>query len=319
MPSSKSYFLIAACLPASIFFTFYALGIPASSVADIADTANLASIIKNLKNVAGFGGAVTSPATAPRARLRFIPRPSGERGHADHGWLKTFHTFSFADYYDPAHSDFGSLRVINEDRVAPKKGFGTHSHKEFEIFSYVVSGELEQYVLIRSRAMTTMTHTLFSPQQGFDGHFTDSEKKDTLLPVVAPVNSTGVLDSREGKGPTPVQSPLTLFSTLLSPSKSLRHTFLNPSSHSTHRRRRGYVHVVQTSGYQPGDGNLSSGGAVVKLTDPLAPDSSDPESTGSVTLREGDGVYILGESGSELVIENVGAKVGEVLLFDLEG
>ena len=92
----------------------------------------------------------------------FALRPSTERGHSNHGWLKTFHSFSFAEYvsysscqlpvvlntrtsyYDPQHAEFGSLRVLNEDRVEAHKGFGTHGHREFEIFSYIVSGELQQ-------------------------------------------------------------------------------------------------------------------------------------------------------------------------------
>lgn len=75
-------------------------------------------------------------------QAKITPHRSGARGHSDHGWLNTYHSFSFADWYNPKFSHFGSLRVLNEDRVKANSGFPTHSHRDFEIFSYILSGEL---------------------------------------------------------------------------------------------------------------------------------------------------------------------------------
>ncbi len=153
-------------------------------------------------------------------------RPAAERGHFDHGWLDTRHSFSFADYHDPQHVHWGPLRVINEDRVQPGQGFGTHSHRDMEIISYVLHGALGHQDSMgnhssivpgevqRMSAGTGVTHSEFNHDQREITHFLqiwiipaqaglvpsyeqkafpDAEKRGRLRRLVGPDGRDGAL------------------------------------------------------------------------------------------------------------------------------
>ncbi|KAI0272449.1 pirin domain-containing protein [Gloeopeniophorella convolvens] len=268
------------------------------------------------------------------ASIQFDVRSSTERGNSDHGWLKTFHTFNFADYYDPKHAQFGSLRVLHEDRVEAHTGFGTHGHREFEIFSCICTSlvpdephsndsmgnteVLKRGDLQMTSAGTGILHSEHAhgdkqvhflqiwakPSTSglkpsyFTRHFTDEEKRDAWAHVVAPVGEKGVSDAREAAGPAPVHAPLSLYATLLSPGKSLIRELSSSAS------RKAYVHVVQTSGYNP----KQASGNAVRVGAAGAQDAA---------LREGDGLYVTAPGGAAVTIENTGSSVAEVLFFEI--
>ena len=153
-------------------------------------------------------------------------RKAEDRGHADHGWLNTWHTFSFASYHDPSHMQFRSLRVMNEDRVAPGRGFGTHAHEDMEIVSYVLEGSLAHQDSMGHSAVLTpgefqrisagrgITHSEYNPSSSEQVHFYqiwllprsrgiapdyeqkrfhDSELLNTLRLVASPDGENGAL------------------------------------------------------------------------------------------------------------------------------
>jgi len=263
-------------------------------------------------------------ATIAPSKLNVTKRPWSQRGHADHGWLYTFHTFSFASYFSPKFQSYGPLRVINEDRVEAGTGFGTHSHAEFLIWSYIVNGELEHKdsmgnleILKRgdvqfTSAGTGIRHSEYNRNSEKDNHFlqiwakpnvrglkpsyttrsfTDEMKQDKLVRIIESTDRHSGADGEHD--PIPAHSDVSMDASILSPGKTVEHELVAEGV------RKLYAHVVMTDKAQPADG------AKIKI--------------GDVVLGEGDGAFIDGASGKgyKVEIENVGSKPAEFILFDM--
>lgn len=217
-----------------------------------------------------------------------VRRPSEERGLADHGWLTSRHTFSFADYYDPAHMGFRGLRVLNEDRVQAGQGFGTHPHRDMEIISYVLDGELAHKDSLgtgsvirpgdvqRMSAGTGVLHSEMNPSPTQQAHFLqiwllpiergippgyeqkrfeDADKRGRLKLVAA----------RDGRdGAITVHADTDLYAGLFAPGERARMA-LAPGRHAWIQVARGEIAVNGQSLVQ-GDGAAVSEETVVDIT-----------------------------------------------------
>jgi len=208
-------------------------------------------------------------------------RKAQERGHAQHGWLESHHTFSFAGYHDPKHMGFRDLRVINEDTVQPRRGFGTHSHRDMEILTWVLEGALEHKDSLgtgsvirpgdvqRMSAGTGVSHSEFNPsatelvhllqiwilpeREGTppsyeQKHFPAEERRGTLRLLASH-------DAREGS--VRIQQDVDLYAALLGAGEAVEHV-LRPGRHAWLQVARGHC-TLNGMPLEAGDGAAVSG------------------------------------------------------------
>jgi len=211
-------------------------------------------------------------------------RKSGDRGHADHGWLDTYHTFSFADYHDPDHVHFGPLRVLNQDRVQPGQGFPTHAHDNMEIVTYVLEGVLEHKDSMGNgsqirpgevqfmSAGTGVTHSEFNASDADTAHLLqiwilpeqnglEPGYEQKLFPADEKHNRWRLVGSRDGRdGSLTIHQDIALWSTVLDAGQSIDYAFDG--------RRRGFVQVVR--GAVEIDGQSLEAGDAVAIVDQAA-------------------------------------------------
>ncbi len=214
-------------------------------------------------------------------------RRSGDRGHVDHGWLDTRHTFSFAGYHDPAHMGFGELRVINEDRVQPREGFGRHGHRDMEILSWVLEGELAHRdstggggvlrpgEVQRMSAGTGVTHSEFNASKERPLHFLQiwilpdraghaPSYEQAAVPEAARRGRLVLIAGPAGAGgATRIHQDARVYATLIGPGERVRHA-LAPGRRGWVQVARGTVAVNGTA-LSAGDGVAISDEAAIEL------------------------------------------------------
>ena len=205
-----------------------------------------------------------------------IRRPSQERGHAQHGWLDSYHTFSFADYHDPRHMGFRALRVINEDRVQAGKGFGAHPHRDMEIISYVLEGALEHKDSLgtgsvihpgdvqRMSAGTGVTHSEFNSSSNELVHFLQiwllpertelpPSYEQRAFPTEEKRGKLRLVASRDGReGSVTIHQAVDLYASVLAPGETVTYS-LAPGRHAWIQVARGAVMLNDTA-LSAGDG-----------------------------------------------------------------
>jgi redox-sensitive bicupin YhaK (pirin superfamily) len=194
----------------------------------------------------------------------FRIRHADERGYFDHGWLRTYHTFSFADYYDPEHISFRALRVMNEDRVRPGHGFGEHGHKDMEIVTYVLEGALEHKDSLgngevlrpgefqRMTAGTGIRHSEFNPSKTESVHLyqiwllperlgLEPSYEQKVIPAEQRANRLRVVASPDGRdGSLKIHQNAEILLSTLSSQAAVSHTF-QPERHGWLQVLRGSV------------------------------------------------------------------------------
>ena len=215
-------------------------------------------------------------------------RPAAERGHFDHGWLDTYHTFSFASYHAPRHMGFRALRVINEDRVQPGEGFGTHAHRDMEILTWVLEGGLEHKDSMgngsiigpcdiqRMSAGTGVTHSEFNPSREAPVHLIQiwllpgqrglaPSYEEKRSPPEARRGGLCLIAARDGRdGAVTIHQDTDLWTALLEPGEAVRHA-LEPGRYAWLHVARGAV-SLNGSALSAGDGAAVSGERALEFT-----------------------------------------------------